>query len=93
MTDSTTFYRQVIAQVGQFVTAYENLQLLQDRLAANTALSGQAAQAAQGGGRPDLATADFDNFKNAVGVLVTLMNSHNAGVNTDTVKLAFYNLL
>ncbi len=93
MTDSTTFYRAVINGVTQFLNNYEALVMQMDRIASDSTLSTQAAQAAQKGGRADLTTADFDNFKAAVTVLQTLMNSHNPDVNTDTVKLAFYNLL
>lgn len=95
MTDSTAFYRAVVTQVGQFISAYENLVLLADRIAADSSLSAAAATAAGAAtsARPDLSTASFDNFKSAVTALQSLMNNNNAGVNTATVKLAFYQML
>ncbi len=75
MTDSITFYRQVIAQVGQFMTAYTNIKVLADRIAADSALSASAATAASAGGRADLTTGDFDRFKIATDAITTALAS------------------
>jgi hypothetical protein len=94
MTDATTFYRTVISNTQQFITAYENLRLIQDRIASDTALSSAAAAAAAQGGRADLAAADFDNLKLAMDQLETFMNTVNGSVPTGGVlKLAYYKVI
>ena len=93
MTDTVTFYRNIIAQTNQFIQAYEAMALLADRISSDSSLSAAAAASANASGRTDLSTADFDNFNSAVDVIVTLMNSHNSGVNAATVKLSFYKML
>src|SRR4051812_31571152 len=99
MTDTTVFYRTVIAQVTQFVKAYEDLKVLSDRIAADSALSGQAATAAQAGGRSDLTAASFDNLKVAADLIESLLSANtgaNVPVSINTggkVKLALYKLL
>ena len=96
MTDATNFTRQLVMQVGAFVNAYEDLKLMANRIASDTALSGLAATAAQTSNPPrkDLSAADFDNFKSAMDVLEALLGSSNPSVNTGgTVRLAFYKLM
>lgn len=94
MTDTVTFYRSLVSQTNQFVQAWEALKLMHDRLLADSFLPGQAATSAQASGRTDLTAADFDNVKNAVTVVQTLLDSTNAAVNTGgSVKLAFYKML
>ena len=51
MTDTITFYRNIISQVTQFTQAWENLLLVADRIAADSSLSGKLAASAQAGGR------------------------------------------
>ena len=93
MTDTTTFYRQIVAQMTQYTTANDQVRLIADRIAADSSLSAALAQAAQAGGRTDLTTADFDNMKAAIDAVSNLLNSSAPGVNTATVKLAFYKML
>jgi hypothetical protein len=93
MTDAITFYRQIITQVGQFTQAADQVRLISDRIGADSTLSAKLAQAAQAGGRTDLQTADFDNLKAAIDAIENLLNSNSPGVNTATVKLAFYEIL
>ena len=94
MTDTVTFYRNLVSQVGQFVNAFENIKLMADRIAADSALSAAAQASAQATGRTDLYAADFDNFKSAVDLLTNTLETSNAGVNTGgKVVLALYKLL
>jgi hypothetical protein len=93
MTDATTFYRNIVAQVTQFTTSADQVRLISDRIGADSTLSAKLAQAAQASGRSDLATADFDNLKAAIDAINNLLNSGSPGVNTATVKLAFYEIL
>ena len=93
MTDAITFYRQVIAQCANFTQACDAIRLLADRIAADSSLSAAAAAAAQAGGRTDLSTGDFDNFKTATDSIETRLNTNDPGVNATTVKLPFYKLL
>jgi hypothetical protein len=93
MTDATTFYRQLVAQCGVFTQACDQIRLLADRIAADSTLSAAAAAAAQAGGRPDLTTGDFDNFKTATDSIETRLNTNDPSVNAATVKLPFYKLL
>jgi len=94
MTDTVSFYRGLVIQVGEFVRAFEQLKLLSDRIGADSALSSQAAVSAQQGGRTDLSAADFDNFKTATDLLASTLESSNVGVNTGgKVVLAFYKIL
>jgi hypothetical protein len=93
MTDATSFYRLIVSQVGTFTTACDQIRLIADRIGADSTLSGQLATAANTGGRTDLKTADFDNMKAAIDAIDSLLNSSSPGVNTATVKLAFYTML
>lgn len=94
MTDATNFYRTLISNVTQLISALESCKLMADRITADSAMSTKAAAAAQTGGRSDLAAADFDNFNAAIQVLETLLNNANASVNTGgSVRLAFYKLM
>lgn len=94
MTDTISFYRNLVAQTNQFVQAWEALRLMHDRIGSDSFLSGKAAASAQATGRTDLTAADFDNFKSAVDVVQALLDSTNVAVNTGgTVKLAFFKLL
>jgi hypothetical protein len=80
----------------------ENLQdmkSISDRIGADTALSGEAANAAKAAGRSDLVAADFDNLKVCIDLMQDLLNAVNGGnvpvsVNTGgTVKLGFYKII
>ena len=99
MTDTTVFFRAVVAQATQFTKALEDLKLLADRIGADSALSGKTATAAQAGGRADLTAADFDNFKIATDLLTSLLNTTAGQSITNQVNtggkavLAFYKLL
>lgn len=94
MTDTVNFYRTLVFQVNQFITAYENLVLAADRIAADSALAGNTATAAQANGRNDITTATVNNLNSAMQLLETTLDSTNAGVNTGgTVRLAFYQLM
>lgn len=94
MTDSVTFYKTTITQVTQFVQIWENLKLIADRITADSFLSGQAATAAQAGGRSDLTAANFDNLKAAIAVVETLLENTNGSVNSGgAVWLAFYKMM
>jgi hypothetical protein len=93
MTDTTTFYRLIIAQVNQFVQAYENILLLSDRISADSSLSAALAASANAGGRTDLTTASFDDLNNAVKSVQTRLNSNDSSVNAATVKLPFYKVI
>jgi hypothetical protein len=93
MTDSTSFSRVIIQQVGQFVLAYENLLLISDRISSDSSLSAALAAAANAGGRTDLTTASFDNLNNAIKSLQTRLNTNDPLVNAATVKLPFYQII
>lgn len=94
MTDTISFYRNLVAQTNQFVQAWEAIKLMHERIASDSTLSTKAATSAQANGRTDLTAADFDNLKSAVDVVQTLLDSTNVAVNTGgTVKLAFFKLL
>jgi hypothetical protein len=80
MTDQTAFYRTLIGQVTAFEQSYWTLRQYADRLAKESGLSIAAAAAAQAGGRTDLVTANFDNFRLAMTQLDNLMNTSNANV-------------
>lgn len=94
MTDTVTFFRAVVAGTNQFIAAYENLQLLADRLATDSSLSTNTAAAANAGGRTDLNAANFDNFRLAALQIAALMNASNANVpNGGDFKLSFYQIV
>jgi hypothetical protein len=93
MTDATTFYRLIIGQTNTFVTAYENMLLISDRISADTSLSAALAQAANAGGRTDLTTASFDNLNAAIKSVQTRLNTNDPLVNAATVKLPFYEVI
>jgi len=94
MTDTRSFFKAVVDGSTQFIAAIENLEQLADRIAADTALSTATAATATAAGRADLAAANFDNFRLAVGVIKTLLDNANASVpNGGTVKLSFYQLM
>lgn len=99
MTDTTTFYREAVSAAKQFVNAFENMKLISDRIKADSFLSGQAATAAQAGGRSDLTAASFDNLQIATDLITSLMNTTSGQSVTNAVNtggkavLAFYKIL
>jgi hypothetical protein len=94
MTDTRSFFKAVVDGSNAFVAAVETLELLADRISADTALSTNTAATATASGRADLSAANFDNFKLAVQQIKALMDNTNAGVpNGGTLKLSFYQLI
>ncbi len=94
MTDTTSFFRNVVSASTQFIAAFEAMILLADRIAADSALSTATATAAQAGGRSDLTAANFDNFRLAVNLLNTKLHAPDASVpNGGNVVLSFYQLM
>ena len=99
MTDTITFYRSIVSQVTQFIATVEQMQLISDRIGADSAMSAALAASAATGGRADLTTASFDNLKVVIDLVTTLLAAQNGGnvpvaINTGgTVKLGFYKIM
>src|SRR6516162_1441855 len=99
MTDATSFFQTCVGVCRALNQNLEDLKSVSDRIGADSALSGEAANAAKTAGRGDLAAADFDNLKVCIDHLQNLLNAVNGGnvpvsVNTGgTVKLGFYKII
>ena len=88
MADPTTFYRNTVSTVGQFIKTLDDLRVLSDRIANDSALVNEAAAAAETGGRPDLSVEDFNNLKTAIDQVLFTFNS-----GTPPQKQFFYEFL
>jgi hypothetical protein len=93
MTDTTSFFNNIVSQVRAFTDACDQIRLIADRIGSDSSLSAGLADAASLAGRQDLKVADFDNLKAAIDAVSALMNSNVPSVNAATVKLPFYMVL
>ena len=99
MTDASSFFQTCVGVCRVMSQNLEDLRSISDRIGADSALSGEAANAAKTAGRGDLAAADFDNLKVCIDLMQNLLNAVNGGnvpvsVNTGgTVKLGFYKII
>ena len=99
MTDASSFFQTCVGVCRALNQNLEDLKSVSDRIGADSALSGEAANAAKAAGRGDLAAADFDNLKVCIDLMQDLLNAVNGGtvpvsVNTGgTVKLGFYKII
>ena len=99
MTDASSFFQTCVGVCRVMSQNLEDLRSISDRIGADSALSGEAANAAKTAGRGDLTAADFDNLKVCIDHLQSLLNAVNGdtvpvSVNTGgTVKLGFYKII
>jgi hypothetical protein len=99
MSDAVAATSLCINAANQFNTVYASLKSVSDRIAADSYLSSQMADAAKKMNRPDLTEADFDNLKVCIDLLTDLLNALNGEnvpvvVNTGgAVKLGFYKMI
>ena len=99
MTDASSFFQTCVGVCRVMSQNLEDLRSISDRIGADSALSGEAANAAKTAGRGDLTAADFDNLKVCIDHLQSLLNAVNGGnvpvnINTGgTVKLGFYKII
>lgn len=94
MTDTRTMVSLIVAQTQQFITAFENIELMADRIAADSTLSTALAASASSIGRTDLTAASFDNFRLATQQIRTMLESPNASVPTGgEMVLAYYAIM
>ena len=99
MTDATSFFQTCVGVCRIMNENLQDMKSISDRIGADTALSGEAANAAKAAGRSDLVAADFDNLKVCIDHLQSLLNAVNGdtvpvSVNTGgTVKLGFYKII
>lgn len=94
MTDSRTMLGQIVSQTQAFISAFEAIELMADRINADSTLSAALAAAAANSSRGDLTAANFDNFKLATQQLRTMLETPNANVPTGgEMVLAYYQIM
>jgi hypothetical protein len=75
MTDSTSYGRNFIAQIGTFIDSIEDMRLMRDRMVEETGLAQSAADAMNKVGRTDLTKIDFDNASAALQQIIFAFDS------------------
>jgi hypothetical protein len=86
-------WRTIVGSTNTFIKAYEDMALIEDRLATDPNLAAELAQAANAGGRTDLNTSAFQQLQTAIGLVQTLMNSTQANLGGNYTKFPFYEII
>jgi hypothetical protein len=86
-------WRSIVGSTNTFIKAYEDMALIEDRLATDPNLAAELAQAANAGGRTDLNTASFQQLQEAVVLVQTLMNTSQPNLGGNYTKFPFYEII
>jgi hypothetical protein len=93
MTDTNTMFRMIVANTNAFIKAYEDMALIEDRLATDPNLAAELAASASAGGRTDLGEPQFEQLQTAIQLVQTLMNTTQSTLGGNYTKFPFYEII